>query len=130
MKKMSMTNLAAITGGTALVVMGVLFINDGTFSSLVSGDNSAAAANSSQTVLAINASPTLVISGGVSTLVWSTIGFQSCSLTGPGMVGSGLKGNRPTGPITTPSTYVITCMTKAGASASQSVTVGIIPKAK
>jgi hypothetical protein len=131
MKKISMLNLAAITGGTALVVMGVLFMNDGTLSSFINGDtqNSAAVAKTDQTILAINASPSLVESGGSATLVWSTVGFQSCSLTGPGISSTQRKGTLSTGSLTTASTYIITCMTKAGVSASQSVTVGITPTA-
>ena len=106
----------------ALLLGGLWFYSQGMF---VGDDNAAAVVRTDSTVVAITASPMLVPSGGVSNIIWGSTGFASCKMQGPGVEGSGRKGNRVTGAITGASTYTVTCTTKEGSTASQSVTVGV-----
>lgn len=123
----------ALFGALAVVAMFGVYVQSDVpgFSYKSNAQDTAAVLNAQGTLsLSITASPTVVAKGKPSTLVWGAAGFQSCSVTGPALAGSGLRGSRSTGPLIAASTYILTCQTKAGAVSSQSVTVGIQPPTK
>ncbi len=89
------------------------------------------------TVGSFTASPTTLSSGGgSSTLTWNALGAASCSLLGGNLNVNGTLGSVSTGPLTTTTTYTLTCGnalagTPAGsalATISVTVTVQVIAR--
>jgi hypothetical protein len=84
--------------------------------------------------LSLNANPTSVTSGGVSTLTWSSTNATSCTASNVGAEGSTWSGPKPTsgsdlrGPLTGTATYSLACSGPGGtASKSATITVGPPP---
>jgi hypothetical protein len=88
------------------------------------------------TVGSFTASPPTLSGGGSSTLTWNAPGATACSLVGGNLTASGTQGTVSTGPITTTTTYTLTCGnalagTPAGsalATISATVTVQVIAR--
>jgi hypothetical protein len=74
----------------------------------------------------VQANPSTVVSGGVSTLTWTSQNATSCSASGAWSGARSLGGSQSIGPITGNSTYALTCTGKGG-SASQNVIVTVTP---
>lgn len=76
--------------------------------------------------VAITASPTSVSYGGTSELTWTVSNATSCTGTGSWSGNEPMSGTLQTGSLTSTSEYGLTC-TGPGGSASQSVTVAVVP---
>ena len=72
----------------------------------------------------LSASPTSVVSGGASTLTWSSTNATSCTASGAWSGAKPTSGTQSTGPLSAARTYTLSC-TGIGGSRSRSVTVGI-----
>ena len=84
---------------------------------------------SSPPSLSIVATPSLIRPGDSVSITWTATNVisGSCSVTGPnGFSASGESGTQSTGPITSESTYTLTCSTSTGTVSSQ-VTVRVTP---
>ena len=84
------------------------------------------------TISAFTASPANVVSGGSAQLSWTAANAQSCSVVGGSLNISGATSPVSTGPITQPTTYVLTCNNGLpgnvpGSSTSAQVSVGLVP---
>ena len=79
---------------------------------------------STGTTVSLNASPPSVVSGGTSTLTWSSTDATSCAASGGWSGTVAVSGSQSTGAITTPTSFTLTC-TGPGGSASQSATVSL-----
>lgn len=77
-------------------------------------------------VATISASPTRLQSGGTSTIAWSALGVQSCSVSGPGLSSTSTSGSKVV-TVTAQSTYTITCQVANSSPVTNSVTVNIVP---
>jgi hypothetical protein len=92
--------------------------------------NYACAAAPSSVEAAIVGAPPHISSGGYSTILWSSSGADSCTVTGPGgFYATGTTnppGGAPTGPLTESSTYTIVCVGN-GTEATASVTITLTP---
>jgi hypothetical protein len=75
-------------------------------------------------IVNISANPTSVLSGGTSTLSWTSTNASSCSASGGWSGAKALSGSESTGKLLANNTFALAC-TGAGGSASQSVTVPI-----
>jgi hypothetical protein len=73
----------------------------------------------------LSANPTIVASGGVSTLTWSSTNATSCTASGGWSGVLATSGTQGTGAITTNSTYSLTCSGVGGTSNVATATVGI-----
>ena len=72
----------------------------------------------------ISANPISIISGGTSTLSWTSTNATSCTASGAWSGTQATSGSQSTGNLTTTATYSLTC-TGAGGSTSQSATVTV-----
>ena len=91
-----------------------------------SGQPTPAPTPASNVVVMLDAAPTSIVSGGSSTLSWSSTGATSCTGSGPGFSGNlGLIGTTVVSPTAT-ATYMVTCSGN-GVSASQSASVTVSP---
>jgi hypothetical protein len=77
--------------------------------------------------LTFTAYPTSVASGNASTLTWNATNATACTASGAWSGTRNTSGTQSTGALTTTSTYSLTC-TGAGGSATQSVTIAILPQ--
>jgi hypothetical protein len=75
-------------------------------------------------VVSLQASPTTVTSGGTATLTWSSENATVCTASGAWTGNENVSGSETTGPLTTSSTYTLTC-SGAGGSTVQSATVTV-----
>lgn len=74
------------------------------------------------------ASPSQVVSGGSSTLYWSTTGCTNVNVTGPGVYGGAMtsfSNSLPIGPIFNTSNYTITAYGNGGSPTSQTAVVTV-----
>ena len=79
--------------------------------------------------ISVVANPGLIRSGSSSSITWSAVNVTagSCGISGPnGFSVSEASGTKSTGPLTSESTYTLTCSTSKGSVSSQA-TVRIIP---
>lgn len=76
--------------------------------------------------VSLTANPTSVATGASTTLSWSSTNASDCSASGAWSGSKGISGSESVGPISTPSTYTLTCR-GSGGSASRSVTVTVPP---
>jgi hypothetical protein len=74
--------------------------------------------------LTLGASPANVLSSGSSTLAWSSTYATSCTASGDWTGPKATSGSEPTGPLTTPATYTLSC-TGTGGSVNRTVTVAV-----
>jgi uncharacterized protein (DUF1800 family) len=74
--------------------------------------------------LVLTASPTSVLTGGASTLSWSSTNATSCTASGGWSGGKATSGTESTGPLSAATTFVLTCVGDGG-SAVQSTTVNV-----
>ena len=74
----------------------------------------------------VSATPSFVVSGANSVITWSSSNSTSCSSSPSGMTGTGVSGSFTTPPLTVSTIYTITCNGSSG-SASQRVTVSVVP---
>lgn len=80
--------------------------------------------------LTLSANPTTVLSGGLSTLTWSSTNATSCTASNVGAEGSTWWGPKPTsgsdvrGPLTATATYSLAC-TGPGGTVSRSATIAV-----
>lgn len=74
----------------------------------------------------LTASPTSVLSGGMATLTWSSTNATTCTASGGWQGSLAISGTQQVGPLTTASTYSLTCGT-GNATASASATVAVTP---
>ena len=72
--------------------------------------------------LSFTANPTTVVSGGGSTLTWSSANATSCSASGAWSGAKATSGSQSTGALTSARTYSLSC-TGPGGTTSRSVTV-------
>ncbi len=84
------------------------------------------------TIGSFTATPTSVASGSPSTLTWSATGAQSCSVTGGSLNVIGAMSPLSTGPITAPTTYMLSCTnglsgTGTDSTATAQVSVAVLP---
>ena len=77
-----------------------------------------------QPTVTLSANPGSVMSGGSSTLTWSSTNATNCTASGAWSGAKATSGTAPTGALTTQSTFTLSC-TGAGGSAQQSTTVSI-----
>ena len=78
-------------------------------------------------ITSFTASPNPVAYNTGSTLTWSSTGATSCTATGAWSGVKASSGSYPTGNLTTPKTYTLTCTGPGGTSAPQTVTVNVNP---
>ncbi len=78
--------------------------------------------------VSLSASPTSVVTGGSSTLTWSSINATSCTASGAWTGTKALSGSESTGVLTVTSTFTLSCI-GAGGTAAKSVTVTVTPAA-
>lgn len=83
-----------------------------------------ATATASLPAVSIAANPTAVVSGGSSTLTWSSTGATTCTASGGWAGNKALSGTQSVGPITTATQYTLSCSNDSGATV-RSVSVGI-----
>ncbi|MSR70773.1 hypothetical protein EXS62_01920 [Candidatus Kaiserbacteria bacterium] len=86
----------------------------------------AAVANSNSKNITIATNPAVVAKGGRAQLVWSTVGFNTCSINGPTLdskVISPVQGSIDTGVLSATSNYTLSCQTKAGKVESKTISV-------
>ena len=76
--------------------------------------------------MSLTASPSSVASGGSSTLSWTTSNATACTASGGWTGTKALNGSETRSGLTSTATYTLTC-TGAGGSASQAVTVNVMP---
>src|SRR6185503_6026539 len=74
--------------------------------------------------VSLTANPTSVVSGGASTLTWSSTNATTCTASGGWSDTKATSGSQSTGAVTTNSSYALTC-TGAGGSASASASVAV-----
>ena len=74
--------------------------------------------------ISISSDPSIVVSGGSTTLSWSASNATSCSASGAWSGSEPLSGTQSTGALSADATYTLSC-TGPGGSASQSTTVTI-----
>jgi hypothetical protein len=79
--------------------------------------------------ISLAASPTSVAAQGSSTLTWSTSNAASCSAAGAWTGAKATAGSEVRGPLTTDSTFTLTCANSTGGTANRSVTVSVAPPA-
>jgi hypothetical protein len=72
----------------------------------------------------LTANPSTVVSGGSSTLTWSSLNATRCSASGAWSGSLNPNGSQPSGPLKTGSTFTLAC-TGLGGTATQSVTISI-----
>lgn len=90
------------------------------------GTSNATVTVTSPLVLSITGTPQSVRKGDSATIQWSaTGGFDSCSISGPGLSASGFSGSRSV-VINAESTYTVSCV-RSGVTSSKSTTVKILP---
>jgi hypothetical protein len=94
--------------------------------------------------ISINAAPSIVRPGDVSTITWTSSHVKSCTVTGtngdawPKSTGqtdangnpvtdTGVTGSEPSTPITQQTIYTLSCLTNLGRALTQQVTVTILP---
>jgi hypothetical protein len=73
----------------------------------------------------LSANPSSVVSGGSSTLSWSSSGATSCTAGGAWSGNLAASGSQDTGPLASDSTFSIVCNGPGGASAASTATVGV-----
>lgn len=78
--------------------------------------------------VSLAAAPSTVLTGGTSTLSWSATNATACTATGAWSGSRAVSGSQVLQSLQTTATYGLTC-TGAGGSASQSVTVTVLPPA-
>lgn len=78
--------------------------------------------------VSLSASPSTVVSGGTSTLTWSSRDATSCTASGAWAGSKPTSGSQSTGALTASATYSLTC-SGAGGNAAQSTTVSVTPAA-
>ncbi len=127
----SCTSPGFSTTGGSPVSTGPLTVNPTSYSLTCIGPNNApSTANVNITVnqpaVSISASPDRVNPPGSSTISWDSTLTSSCTVSGPGLSSTQIKGNK-TVTITSQSTYTISCTT-AGNPVSDSVIVNVTPK--
>jgi hypothetical protein len=76
--------------------------------------------------VSLTATPASVVSGGSSTLNWSSTNASSCTATGGWSGAKGLTGTEVRGGLTSTTSYTLSC-TGAGGTATQTVTVNVTP---
>ncbi len=76
--------------------------------------------------VSVTASPASVAYNGSSTLTWSSLNATSCTAAGAWSGSRATSGSEVRGPLTSTSTFILTC-TGPGGSAGQSVTVAVDP---
>lgn len=79
--------------------------------------------------VALSASPATVQNGAGATLSWSSANANACTASGSWTGSVALSGSRAVGPLSTSSTYVLTCSGAKGTSGTASFTVNIVPTA-
>lgn len=72
----------------------------------------------------LSADPTNVVSGGATTLTWSSTNAEACTASGAWSGQKPTAGSQSTGPLTARSAYSLSC-TGAGGTATQTVTVNV-----
>ncbi|MGB4967773.1 MAG: Ig-like domain-containing protein [Candidatus Saccharimonadales bacterium] len=72
---------------------------------------------------ALSANPTVVKSGGSSTLSWNSTNATSCKLLPVGFTASGSSGSRVVPNLTKTTSFTVTCTNSVGSSTSDAVTV-------
>jgi hypothetical protein len=75
----------------------------------------------------LTANPTTVAKGGSSTLVWSSTNASTCTASGGWSGTLAPSGSQSTGPISSTTTYSISCSGPGGASPTASATVTVTP---
>ena len=79
-----------------------------------------------RSTVSVTASPASVAYNGSSTLTWSSLNATSCTAAGAWSGSRATSGSEVRGPLTSTSTFILTC-TGPGGSAGQSVTVAVDP---
>ena len=79
------------------------------------------------TISSFSASPANVVSGGTTQLSWTSSNAQSCAVQGGGQSFPGATSPLTTGPISQPTTFVLTCTNSVNATVSAQVSVGLVP---
>jgi hypothetical protein len=75
----------------------------------------------------ISASPTSVMSGSAALLTWSSTNSTSCAASGDWSGALAISGTQSTGPLTTTSTYSLSCIGPGGTAPPVVASVGILP---
>ena len=73
------------------------------------------------------ATPAILVSGTASIITWSSTNTTSCSSSPAGMIGSDTSGSFTTPPLTSTTTYTITCNAKKGLPAVRTITIVVAP---
>ena len=106
---------------TILFLTGLLSIGH---SNLAFSQTSTWSAFWSRPTISLAASPQSVASGSPATLAWSTTDARRCTASGAWSGSKATQGNSPTGPLTSSSTFTLTCWSYIfSARASATVTV-------
>src|SRR5258708_15237765 len=86
--------------------------------------NAAPPTGSAAPTVAISADPSIVPSGGSTTLTWTSTGATACTASGAWSGTEPVSGTQSTGALSADATYTLTC-TGAGGNATQSATVSV-----
>ena len=102
------------------------FMNGNTASTSTESQG-AAVANTDSKNINLASNPAVVVKGGKASLVWSTIGFETCSISGATLDSSKalvpVKGSRSTEALTASSAYTLSCQHKDGTVESKTINV-------
>lgn len=75
----------------------------------------------------ITAAPTTIVAGDKTTLTWSSENATSCTASGAWSGTKAVSGSEQSAPLTSSSTFTITCTGRGGDTASSSVTILVTP---
>ena len=75
----------------------------------------------------ITADPTTIVAGDTTTLTWSSTNATSCTASGAWSGTKAVNGTEESAPLTSSSTFTITCTGRGGDTASNSVTILVTP---
>ena len=95
---------------------------------LVSCGGSSGSGSDPAPTAALTASPTVVASGGQATLSWTSTNAATCAASGGWSGTLATSGSQTEGPLTSNTTYSLTCSSSSGkASSAASATVNVTP---
>lgn len=77
----------------------------------------------------LTATPAAIAAGGSATLMWTSTNASACTASGGWSGSVGINGNQSTGPVTSATSYALSCVGVGGTSPSAVAVVSIIPTA-